>query len=299
MLLAWVNHEWLATRSNYHTADVILLLWNELWSQASSCQPAFHSSEARQAQAAGEAVNGHGNFTLSPLQVRMKLQCWEACTMLWKFIAVTAKRGSLRPSNMTCCITQTIQFELVTPCHIVLSFFLSLHHFLILFFFLLSVFPWLFFFIWLFLIQGSFKFPSCQFTTYKILLYFLKSEQNKSLKGSSTHICPVAQVLLQNQWHNWVKVVEIVWLKACCKCLRVCKALNTKCDCILHLIWCNFLSTATWALSTAYTCNNYRHDVSVQSSRQAFYILLVLHILPTGKFVIVHWAIEKALSLCQ
>lgn len=133
MLLAWVHHEWLATRSNYHTADVILLLWNELWSQASSCQPTFHSSEARQAQAAGEAVNGHGNFTLSPLQVRMKLQCWEACTMLRKFIVVTAKRGSLRPSNMTCCITQPIQFELVTPCHIVLSFFLSLLHFLIFF----------------------------------------------------------------------------------------------------------------------------------------------------------------------
>lgn len=257
MLLAWVHHEWLATRSNYHTADVILLLWNELWSQASSCQPTFHSSEARQAQAAGEAVNGHGNFTLSPLQVRMKLQCWEACTMLRKFIVVTAKRGSLRPSNMTCCITQPTQFELVTPCHIVLSFFLSLLHFLI---FFLSVFAWLFFFIWLFLIRGSFKFHSCQFTTYKILLYFVKSEQNKSSKGGSTHICPVAQVLLQNQWCNWVKVVEIIWFKACFKCLSVLKvALNA--TVFYRLIWCNFLSTATWALSTAYTCNNYRHSV--------------------------------------
>lgn len=74
-------------------ADGILLLRRELQCQLSPDQAAFHIPEARQAQAAGEAGNGHGGFTLSPLQVRMKLQCWGAYTVLQKFTVVEAKEA--------------------------------------------------------------------------------------------------------------------------------------------------------------------------------------------------------------
>lgn len=141
MLWAWIHYAWPATKSDYHRAAVILLLWNELWSQPSSCRAAFHIPEPRQAQAAGEAGNGYAGFTLSPHRVSMKLQCWEACTMLQKFIAVKAKRGSVWPSNLTCCLTQTIEFQLATPIHIALSFPLSLHLFLGCFF-LFRLFVW-------------------------------------------------------------------------------------------------------------------------------------------------------------
>lgn len=86
---------WPVTRRDHCTADGILLLCLELRPQLGPDQAAFHIPETRQAQADGEAGNGHGGFTLSPLQVRMKSHCWGACTVLQKFIVVEAKRGYL------------------------------------------------------------------------------------------------------------------------------------------------------------------------------------------------------------
>lgn len=125
---------------------------------------ASHSPETRQAQADGEAGNGHRGFALSLLQVRRKLQCWGACTVLQKFIVAEAQRGYLWASNLTCCLTQTIEFQTATLIHS--DFFFS-------------------FYIWV-----SFSCFVCLFFKYKVqipqlpvhhlkkILFFLKSKQS-------------------------------------------------------------------------------------------------------------------------
>lgn len=224
--LAWIGYEWPVTKSDYHTANAILLLWTELRSQPSSYWTAFHITETRQAQAVGEAGNGYGGFTLSPLQVRKKLQCWEACTMLQKFIAVKAKRGSLWPSNLTCCLTRTVEFQLATPVHIALSFLPSLHLFLSLFF-LFCLFVG-------FLNTRKIQTPKLPVHHFlKKLLCFLKSKQKLERK-QYTHL-PCCPSCYQINVIDWVKVIEIIWSKGHFKRLSACKALNTKIQFILQI----------------------------------------------------------------
>lgn len=77
------------------------------------------------------AVSGYGDFTPSGQNENAVLGSLNNGS---KFIAVKAQRGSLQPSKLTCRVTQTMQFELVTLLHTALSIFLSIYLFLIFFF---------------------------------------------------------------------------------------------------------------------------------------------------------------------
>lgn len=111
---------------------------------------ASHSPETRQAQADGEAGNGHRGFSLSPLQVRRKLQCWGACTVLQKFIV------------LTCCLTQIIEFQTATLIH---TFFFSSFYIWVSF----SCFVWVFF-------KYKVQIPQLPVHHLKKILFFLKSK---------------------------------------------------------------------------------------------------------------------------